>query len=45
MKNFIYKHRVLWISLIVATLVVVSMGSCTATRSGCGTNSGFIGYR
>lgn len=34
MKKFIYKHRVLWISIIISALLIISMDSCR-TGYGC----------
>lgn len=46
MKAFIYKNRVLWISLIVSALIVLSMDSCSGTRAATGCMSEhFSGYR
>ena len=33
-KQFIYKHRVLWISIILSALIILFMGSCSRNISG-----------
>ena len=32
MKQFIYKHRVLWISIIISVIIVIMMDSCTSNE-------------
>jgi hypothetical protein len=35
MKNFMYKHRVLWISLVLSALIILFMSSCSRNGYGC----------
>jgi hypothetical protein len=35
MKTFIWKHKVLWISIVMAALLIMFMGSCTGSKYGC----------